>query len=176
MKRILVDMDGVLADIYQRFFELHEEETDIRKTFNEIIGMKEGDAFPALGDWVMTPGFFRSMPVMPGSQKGLKLLNEKYDVTVVSMATEFPISLTDKQLWLHDNFPFINWKQIVFCGDKSLIRADIMIDDHLKNLDNFEGETILFTQPHNITEIASRHKRVCSWDEIEKILLNNMNS
>lgn len=89
MKRILVDMDGVLADIYQRFFELHEEETDIRKTFNEIIGMKEGDAFPALGDWVMTPGFFRSMPVMPGSQKGLKLLNEKYDVTVVSMQRNF---------------------------------------------------------------------------------------
>jgi len=24
MKRILVDMDGVLADVYHRFFELHE--------------------------------------------------------------------------------------------------------------------------------------------------------
>ncbi|HUU99664.1 MAG TPA: hypothetical protein VMW32_01760 [Bacteroidales bacterium] len=26
-KRILVDMDGVLVDIYSRFFELHEKET-----------------------------------------------------------------------------------------------------------------------------------------------------
>jgi hypothetical protein len=27
MKRILVDMDGVLVDIYTRFFEMHEKET-----------------------------------------------------------------------------------------------------------------------------------------------------
>jgi hypothetical protein len=26
MKRILVDMDGVLADVYSRFYELHETE------------------------------------------------------------------------------------------------------------------------------------------------------
>jgi 5'(3')-deoxyribonucleotidase len=25
-----------------------------------------------------------------------------------------------------------------------------MIDDHFKNLDNFDGETIMFIQPHNI--------------------------
>jgi 5'(3')-deoxyribonucleotidase len=46
-----------------------------------------------------------------------------------------------------------------------------MIDDHLKNLDNFKGETILFTQPHNLNLIDSRHRRVDSWAEIEKLLL-----
>ena len=87
------------------------------------------------------------------------------------MATEFPVSLTDKQLWLNDHFPFIKWKQVIFCGNKSLIKADIMIDDHFKNLDNFEGETVLFLQPHNLNASYHRHNKVSSWVEIEKLFL-----
>ncbi len=34
-------MDGVLADVYQRFNDLHEEKTGQRKTMDEIIGIKE---------------------------------------------------------------------------------------------------------------------------------------
>jgi len=171
MKRILVDMDGVLADVYARFFELYKEGTGLTKTTNEIMGLKEAEAFPEAIRWVETTGFFRSLPVIPDSQRVLKLLNESYEIIVISMATEYPASLTDKQLWLNDHFPFINWKQIVFCGNKSLIPADLMIDDHFKNLDNFDGETIMFTQPHNINAVDHHHRRVSSWAEIEKILL-----
>ena len=171
MKRILVDMDGVLADVYSRFFELHEQETGARLSVSDVSGMLEAEAFKNQTGWVTTPGFFRTVPVMEGSVEGLKRLNSIYKVVVVSMATEFPQSLTDKQLWMNDHYPFISWKQLVFCGDKSLIRADIMIDDHPKNLDNFMGETIMFTQPHNIFVKDKRHKRVSSWQEIEILLL-----
>jgi 5'(3')-deoxyribonucleotidase len=171
MKRILVDMDGVLADVYPRYFELYEEETGLRKSMSEVIGLKEAEAFPEALRWVETPGFFRTIPVMPDSQRVLKLLNESYEIIVVSMATEFPVCLTDKQLWLNDHFPFISWKQVIFCGNKSLINADLMIDDHLKNLDNFSGETIMFTQPHNMIIEDSPHLRIDSWKEIEKLLL-----
>jgi 5'-nucleotidase len=171
MKRILVDMDGVLADVYTRFFELYEEETGLKKTMDEIIGLKESEAFPEALRWVETPGFFRTIPVMPESQRVLKLLNDTYEIIVISMATEFPFSLTDKQLWLNDNFPFISWKQIVFCGDKSLIPADMMIDDHFKNLDHFDGETLMFIQPHNRNNTGHCHKTVSSWVDLEKLLL-----
>ena len=164
-------MDGVLADVYARFFELYKEGTGLTKTTNEIMGLKEAEAFPEAIRWVETAGFFKSLPVIPDSQRVLKLLNESYEIIVISMATEYPASLTDKQLWLNDHFPFINWKQIVFCGNKSLIPADLMIDDHFKNLDNFDGETIMFTQPHNINAVDHHHRRVSSWAEIEKILL-----
>ena len=46
-----------------------------------------------------------------------------------------------------------------------------MIDDHLKNLDFFPGETYLFTQPHNALLEAPRHRRVKSWREIATLLL-----
>jgi 5'(3')-deoxyribonucleotidase len=173
MKRVLVDMDGVLADVYHRFLDLHEAEFGKRLAMQDITGLKEAEAFPNQLKWVNSPGFFRTIPVMPGSQQGLKRLNDRYEVIVVSMATEFPISLTDKQLWLNEYYPFISWKQSVFCGCKAIIQADIMIDDHLKNLDNFKGETIIFTQPHNIISTNSRHRRVNSWPEIESLLLTD---
>jgi 5'-nucleotidase len=166
-------MDGVLADVYPRFFELYEEETGIKKPLDDLYDRKEGEAFPELYRWVDTPGFFRTMPVMPNSQRVLKLLNEIYEIIVVSMATEFPVSLTDKQLWLNYHFPYISWKQVVFCGNKSIIPADIMIDDHLKNLDNFNGETIMFIQPHNKNNTYHNHRTVSSWTDIEKLLLTD---
>jgi 5'(3')-deoxyribonucleotidase len=168
---ILVDMDGVLADVYTRLFDLHEAEYGVRLSVNDVAGLLEEEAFPDQRKWVAARGFFRDLPVMPGSREVLEKLNERYEVIVVSLATEFPNSLTDKQLWLNDHFPFISWRQIVFCGDKNLIKADIMIDDHLKNLDHFIGETIMFTQPLNILMENPGHKRVNSWYEIEKLLL-----
>jgi 5'(3')-deoxyribonucleotidase len=171
MKRILVDMDGVLADIFPRFFELHEKETGRKLEMSKIEGLLEAEAFVRQREWVSAPGFFRDLPVMKGSREVLKKLNGKYHVIVVSLATEFPNSLTDKQLWIHEHFPFITWQQIVFCGNKNILQADIMIDDHPKNLDIFPGETIMFTQPVNIHITNSRHRRVESWEEIGKLLL-----
>jgi 5'(3')-deoxyribonucleotidase len=161
MKRILVDMDGVLADVYHRFKELHHLET----------GTVLSDAVPNVYNWVTAPGFFRHLPLIEGSRKGLEMLNKTYHVVVVSMATEYPNCLTDKQLWLEENYPFISWKQVVLCGDKSLIHGDLMIDDHLKNLDYFSGETFIFSQPHNLRLTGTRHRRVHSWKEIEDLLL-----
>ena len=172
MKRVLVDMDGVLVDVYNRFSQLYKEASGKSMPLKDIIGLKEAEAFPEQLKWVNSPGFFRSMPVMQDSQLVLKKLNERYDIIVASMATEFPQSLSDKMLWLVDHFPFISWKQVVFCGRKNIIEADIMIDDHLKNLDNFKGETIIFTQPHNMNLTETRHKRVDSWKEIEKLMLS----
>lgn len=164
-------MDGVLADVYTRYFELHREVTGQQMTVNDIAGLLEAEAFPLQLEWAATPGFFRSIPLMPGSLNGLKRLNETYDVIIVSLATEFPNSLIDKQLWLHDHFSFIKWQQIVFCGNKNIIKADVMIDDHPKNLDHFNGDTILFNQPHNMLLTTPRHRRVSSWEEIEKLLI-----
>ncbi len=171
MKRILIDMDGVLADVYTRFLELCEEETGVRKGMVDITGIKEGEAFPEIFRWVETPGFFRTIPVMKDSQRILEKLNKTYEIIIVSMATEFPVSLTDKQLWLNEHFPFISWRQVIFCGNKSLINADLMIDDHLKNLDNFKGETVMYIQPHNINNTDHKHRTVSSWLDIEKLLL-----
>jgi 5'(3')-deoxyribonucleotidase len=55
-------------------------------------------------------------------------------------------------------------KNIVFCGDKSIIRADFMIDDSVPNLTGFTGQAILFTAPHNVLDTA--FPRVDDWLDV----------
>ncbi len=169
-KQILVDMDGVLADVYAQFIQMEFEETGIRRSLESLHGKIETEAFPNCDKYVRTTDFFRNAPVMRDSVEGLKYLNEKYNVYVVSSATEYPKSLREKLDWLNEFFPFISWKQIILCGKKDPVKGDIMIDDHTKNLDVFEGEKILFTQPHNFYIDKHEYERVDNWKRIMEIL------
>jgi len=171
MERIAIDMDGVLADVAEQFLRYDERDFGKRKTLEEIAGFEERKAFPRCREYVYSNGFFRTVPVMEHSQEILKQLNDEYEVFIVSAATEFPQSLPEKLEWLNEHFPFIQWQQIVFCGIKTIVNADMMIDDHFKNLDHFEGTTFLYSQPHNLHRSDGRHKRVHSWPEIASILL-----
>jgi len=171
MERIAVDMDGVLADTTEQFFLFDERDFGRRRTLDEIIGKPESIGFPNARKYVHTKDFFRTAPVMTESQLVLPELNKRYEIFIVSAAVEFPQSLFEKYEWLSEHFPFITWQQIVFCGSKAIVEADIMIDDHFKNLDPFKGQTILFSQPHNLLQHSSKHRRVDSWNEIAGLLL-----
>ncbi|MBI2731680.1 MAG: 5'(3')-deoxyribonucleotidase [Sphingobacteriales bacterium] len=170
-KRLIVDMDGVMADVYQQFFKMDAEEFGRRKALEEVLGKIEKDAFKNERAYVFRKGFFREAPVMEGAVETVQLLNEKYELFIVSAAMEFPHSLPEKLEWLTEHFPFLSWQQLVFCGSKTVIKGDIMIDDHYKNLDHFTGRTILFTQPHNYGHDNKIHERVDDWKEIHRILL-----
>ncbi|NJN34614.1 MAG: 5'(3')-deoxyribonucleotidase [Saprospiraceae bacterium] len=170
-KRIAVDMDGVLADVEAEFIIWHERETGIRLTRENMNGKPDAVNFPNIRKWVYTEGFFRNLPLMADSPSIMKELCEKYDVFIVSAAVEFPQSMHEKHDWLMEHFPFIGWQKMVFCGLKTIIKADILIDDHFKNLDTFEGETLLFNASHNAHADAGRHRRVMNWREIADILL-----
>jgi 5'(3')-deoxyribonucleotidase len=122
MKRIAVDMDGVLADVYEQFFKLDELATGTRKTRESVAGVLELEAFPFGKQHVLSDNFFRTAPVMKDSQDILEQLNKQYEVFIVSSATEFPKSLAEKQAWLGEHFPFISWKQLVFCGSKTIVQ------------------------------------------------------
>ena len=172
MQRIAVDMDGVLSDTVEQFLAWEEKETGVRKTIEEIMGRPELEVFPNSKKYLHTKDFFRTTLVMTDSQEILKSLNEQYEVFIVSAATEFPLSLTEKQAWLNEFFPYITWQQMVFCGSKDIIQTDIMIDDHFKNLNGFKGSlSILYTQPHNAYADSGRHRRVHDWKEIATLLL-----
>jgi len=81
---------------------------------------------------------------------------------------EFRNSLEDKYDWLQEYFPFIHWTHILFTGEK-IISADILIDDRIKNLADFQGRKLLFSSPHNM--LITGYERVNSWGEIKTLLL-----
>lgn len=170
-ERLIVDMDGVMADIYSQFIAFDEKEFGYRQPLENMLGKKESEVFKNARQYIYQNGFFRNAPVMEGSVQAVKQLNEKYELFIVSAAMEFPNSLLEKYDWLAEHFPFLTWQQLVFCGSKIVVQGDIMIDDYFRNLDPFSGQTLLFTQPHNFGLDNKRHTRVENWNDILKLLL-----
>lgn len=164
---IAVDMDGVLADTETHYIQYYENETGEKIERQSLHGLPEDSAFPdktAVQRYVIMPGFFRTLPLIADGVMAIQKLMEDFDVYIVSAAMEFPLSLYEKKMWLEEYFPFISWRNIVFCGDKSIIKTDYLIDDHLRNLDNFSGRPLLFHASHNVH--ITRHQRMNNWKEI----------
>jgi 5'-nucleotidase len=173
MKRLLIDMDDVMADTFSHLIKYTNERRGTNYKRDEINSVATNAAFrldyEPVRNMLWEKGFFRTMPVMPDALEVVKKLHEKYELFVVSAATEFPQSLSEKLEWLDEHFPFIGWKHTVFCGHKYMIKADYLIDDHEKNLTHFTGTPLLFTAPHN--HGVEGYLRMDSWKAVENYLL-----
>ena len=165
--RIAIDMDEVIADVYPKFLDIFEQDLGRRPDKEEYWGMKiyQMEGAGHIRDVLFDKGFFADLPVMEDSQEVLRWLSERYEIFITTAAMEFRASLEDKYDWLLRHFPFIHWKRFVFCGDKSVIRADYMIDDHPHNLHTFEGKGLLYTASHNIG--IDDFTRVNNWKEVK---------
>ncbi|GAB4247762.1 MAG: 5'-3'-deoxyribonucleotidase [Saprospiraceae bacterium] len=164
--RIALDMDEVLADVVPKFLDFYERDFGRRPKKEEWWGKKIYQLPNAshIRGYLHEPGFFADLPVMEGSVEIVQWLCRYFDVFAVTAATEFPNSLRDKYDWLEKHFPFIGWKKLVLCGDKSIICADYMIDDHAYNLERFKGVPLLYTSSHNVDE--TRFTRLNNWAEV----------
>ena len=174
-KRIAIDMDDVMAAAGKKILATynrlvgtnHREEDFVGKSYYEVLDEKHGVLVRAE---IFKPGFFIDMEVMPDAVEVIEKLHERFEIFVVSAAVEFPNSLKEKVDWLAEHFPFISWKNIVLCGDKTIISADYLIDDHEKNLSTFKGKPLLFDAIHN--QKLEGYERFKTWREIEAFFEN----
>lgn len=168
MERLIVDMDDVMADATGQFINYYEKEFGVRIDRAILNGKGEGEGFPEnhslIAEFPHRDNFFRTMEVNEHCQEIMEKLNKKYEVFIVSAAVEFPQSLHEKLLWLKEYFPFLSWKQIVFCGSKSIVYGHYMIDDLDYNLEHFNGEKFIFTAPHNLH--LNHFNRLNNWKEV----------
>lgn len=172
MKKVVaIDQDQVLADLLTVWLERYNQNYDDNLT-NEDIESWSIDKYVKCGKKIydyLDYDLFRNLPVIKHSQEVVKMLLEKYEVFITTTATTIPKTLNAKLEWLNEYFPFIPNSNIVLCGSKSIIKADLMIDDGIHNLESFDGWGLLFDAPHNRKE--TRFLRVRNWKEIGEILL-----
>ena len=171
---IFVDMDEVIADAYQRHIDWYNQAFDGDFTKEDCHGKEFWQCVPdshqqSVKAHASRIGFFKDLGVMPNSQEVLEQLNRDHSVYIASAAMQFPNSLKEKSDWLDEHFPFIPWKQRILCGDKHILKGDLLIDDRSYNLENFKGRRLLFTSPHNVEN--NDFERVSSWKEIASLLL-----
>ena len=146
MKKLLIDMDNTLFD------------------FDSACGV----------DLMLNPpemyaeGFFENLKPLAGARIAVASLQRcgLYDVYICTkpLATS-PISYTEKVRSIAKHFPTLMDK-IIMIQDKSMINADILIDDDKKNIKVFKGEGIHFKYKDSETE----------WNKVLTKLLDHKNS
>lgn len=174
MQRIAIDMDEVVADTMARYLDIYNADFGLNLTREYFNGRRVTEAIDAAHvartrTYFEREDFFSEIAVMPGSQEVVRELSERYEIFITTAAMDVPCSFSAKFEWLKRNFPFVSHKRIVFCGDKSIIAADFMIDDDPKHFSKFKGEGILYSAPHNIHE--TKYRRVDNWDDVREIFL-----
>ena len=171
--RIAIDMDEVIADAFGKHLDQYNQRAGTKLT-REMISKKGLNALIPVGgqeEFHAIPhadGFFADMELIAGSREALQELSRNHDLFITSAAMEVPGSFADKFQWLETHFPFIPPSRIVFCGDKNIINADVLIDDRSRHFKGFRGTGILFTAPHNAAEAAEL--RANNWSDVLKML------
>ncbi|MBO0602345.1 5'-3'-deoxyribonucleotidase [Sporosarcina sp. E16_3] len=173
MIRIAIDMDEVISHFSTKCLELFNEEFQENYTPQHLQGKKLADLDDRfemkVDQYLDNESFFLELEVIKDSQEVIKELSAQYEIYIVTAAMEFPASLAPKYQWLKKHFSFLNEKNFVFCGDKSIIHADYLIDDTPSNLEAFQGRPMLFTAPHNTN--ATGYTRLNNWKEVADYFL-----
>lgn len=171
--RIAIDMDEVMADAVSKHLELFNRDYDENIMPADLQGQKLRNLRPHLRpeieNYFNDTSFFRDLKVMEGSQEAIRELHEHYEVFIATAAMEVPASFAAKYEWLKEHFTFLSDMNFVFCGDKSIIHADYLIDDTSRHFEHFTGQGILFTAPHNVNETG--YVRVNNWQEVRDYFL-----
>ena len=185
MKTIMVDMDDVLT--YDNFSKILEDylgykpDYDSIKTYyiQDILGDKKEDFFSKFKDMDM----YENATLLPDCYEVLKELSNYYKIYICTdyiwrEIIEFAgNNLRNKYHFLYEKLDFIEPKNFIFVGDKTIVNCDIKIDDRVKNLEN-SNIKLLFTAYHNkdITDLELKDKniiRVDNWNEIRKVLIGD---
>ncbi len=176
---IAIDMDEVIADSlgehlhrYNRDFSTAAQPPFTKEDLRgrRLWQIAPAEHHPLLDRYFRDEDFFRVLQVMPDAQRVIQRLQTRYEVFIASAAMEVPTSFAAKFAWLEEHFPFIPTSHIVFCGDKSILRADYLIDDNPRQLSSFHGEGIIYTSPANIH--ISGYRRVDDWRAVEAMFLD----
>ena len=175
--RIAVDMDEVIADAFGKVLSTFNEKMGSNITREEISEKGvEGTMRSTLSPEMFaeyerlchTGEFFADLELMEGSQEALRQLSEHYEIFIASAAMDVPSSFDAKFKWLQRHFSFIPPSHYVFCGDKSILLADYLVDDRPRHFEHFIGTGILFTAPHNAKRNAPL--RANNWADVLRIL------
>jgi 5'(3')-deoxyribonucleotidase len=168
-------MDEVMADAvaehllrYNRDYSEQITKADLHGKWLWDVVATEHHA--VLEGYLRSDDFFEVLEVMADAQRVIERLQESYEVFIATAAMEVPTSFQAKYRWLGKYFPFISPSRIVFCGDKSILRADYLIDDNPRQLRRFHGEGILYSSPHNAT--VTGFTRVDDWLAVERLFLD----
>lgn len=171
--RVLVDMDGVIADWGRAYGESLDtfgaDAADIpRHADQRSFNLNEGrtDRERAIIAAVMIePGFYARLDPIDGAKQALnQMVEDGHDVRIVTSPwVSNPTCASDKLNWIVRYYGSHWGSRVVITTDKTLVQGDILIDDkpEVTGVAVPTWEHVLFDQPYN-RDVSDR-RRLVDW-------------
>lgn len=176
--RILIDMDGVIADFELGFLQSWRTRhpgtfyvpLEGRSTFYVKDNYPE-DLKDLVNEIYWETGFFRNLPPIHGAQDALTEMEAMgFEVFICSSPLrKYQYSTVEKYEWVEMHLGFEWTKRLILTRDKTLVKGDILIDDKpvITGAESSPAwEHILYDQPYN-REIK---KRRITWEVWKDVL------
>lgn len=175
--RILIDMDGVIADFEKSFLNAYKTKypDNFFVPLEERTSFHIKDQYPKnlqllVEEIYCSKGFYFDLLPIEGSINALNELsslgNEVYICTSPLLKNRFCIS--EKYNWVLKYLGNEWAEKMIVTKDKTIIQADYLIDDNpnVTGVEKPTWEHILYSQPYNLENIS---KRRITWKNWEKI-------
>jgi len=185
MLPVLIELDGVIADLRSVWVERYNREWNDTLTVDQITSWDIGDFVrPEARQWMFDvladEKLYDTVEPVPHAIEGLMALDELEVPWVIATSCAYLGMVKAKAHWMLMNglspMPRI-WDsggpypadRMIVVRDKGLLRGSLLVDDHPKNLRAFQGPPVCFDAPYN------RHDwdgpRVTSWVELVPYIL-----
>jgi len=178
--RVLLDVDGVLADFLTPCIQIINEMTGWDKKKADI---KSWHVFKSLGvpedvetrvyAEMQRPGWCLSLDPLPGAVEGVARLRQTSEVYFVTSPMKSPNWTHERTLWLIEHFG-ADWKSVIHCSAKHVCAGDVFVDDRVEHLVRWKkshphGVAIKYEAEHNIVDDWEDGITVRSWREFPSI-------
>ena len=176
--RVLVDMDGVIADFdkefLQRWRNRHPDRLYIPLEERTTFYIKDSypdELKPLVVEILLESSFFRDMLPVSGAKEALEEMEKRgFDIFIcTSPLSTYRNCVSEKYEWV-EKYLGSSWvKRLILTKDKTIIKAELLIDDKplITGVENTpDWEHILYDRPYN-REISRRR---ITWDNWRDIL------
>ena len=178
--RVLLDVDGVLADFLNEFLEFGNSLTGVRYKKEDI---KKWDIFSYFDEenckkcikYLSDPGFAAGLEPYEGSKAALEKIKELAELFIVTVPVYSSVTwVYERTMWLKKHFN-INSDQIVYTASKELVTGDIFVDDRPEHVSawkhqNPSGIAILWSQEYNKLSEDICDYRINDWNTLVQIV------
>ena len=170
---ILVDADGVLEDLTQKWVIYLNEKYGTSVQYEDIAEWDMTKSFPSLTreqvcGAELEDELYDHLEPYEGAVKYVKkLIDDGHTVYVVTTSPYQAIKAKIEKVILK-HFTYLSWKDIIVTSNKKMIKGDVLVDDGVHNLLGGEYRKILMTAPYNRSFNAEENGmiRVNNWVEI----------
>jgi 5'(3')-deoxyribonucleotidase len=175
-KKILaIDLDSTLNTLDTEWIQFYNKDFNDNLTREDMIRWEvytyvKPECGKKIYDYLLYSNFFKNLGMQLNADNVTKWLQQFYDIYIVTAYT--PSTCADKCEWVKQHLPHIPVENIIFCNNKGLIKADILIDDGGHNLVAFKetnphGIPIVFDAPWN-RDLQCKAIRVYDWLDIKE--------